>query len=341
MLATSRRIAATAALVLTATTALAGCGGSSAPDGTGGGSAAAPKALRVGVVYLDTQGFYGGVKKGIDDGAAAAGTSVKIVETNAQDDASKESTFMSNLVAQHVDAILLSASSATASVPAIKSAHDANIPVVCYNTCIGEPGLSQYVSAYTLGDPTEFGYKLGTAAAAYFQKAGITAPRIGVINCEFVEVCVQRRDGFDKAMKEKLPGYTVVANQKGGDASASLSAAQNVLTANPDLDAFMGEYGDATIGAVKAVQSANRVGKTVVFGGDMTTDIASALKDGSVLKAEVDISGQVMGKAAIKAAIDTVNGNKPAQVVVPVPVDLYASQDSATQWLTTHADGIP
>ena len=341
MLATSRRVAATAALALTAVTALAGCGGGSSAGGATSGSAGAAKELRVGVVYLDTQGFYGGVKKGIDDGATAAGTSVKIVETNAQDDASKESTFMSNLVAQRVDAVLLSASSATASVPAIKSASDAKIPVICYNTCIGEPGLSQYVSAYTLGDPTEFGYKLGTAAAAYFEKAGITAPKIGVVNCEFVEVCVQRRDGFDKAMKEKLPGYTVVANQKGGDASASLTAAQNILTANPDLDAFMGEYGDATIGAVKAVQSANRTGKTVVFGGDMTTDIANALKDGSVLKAQVDISGQVMGKAAIQAAIDTINGKKPAQVVVPVPVDLYDSQNAATQWLTTHADGIP
>lgn len=248
---------------------------------------------------------------------------------------------MANLVAQRVDAILLSASSATASVPAIKSAHDANIPVVCYNTCISQPNLSKYVSAYTLGDPTEFGYKLGTAAAAYFQKAGITAPKIGVVNCEFVEVCVQRRAGFDKAMKAKLPGYQIVANQKGGDASASLTAAQDILTAHPDLDAFMGEYGDATIGAVKAVQSANRVGKTVVFGGDMTTDIANALKAGTVLKAQVDIGGQVMGKAAIKAAIDAIAGNKPKDVIVPVPVDLYATQKSAEEWLTTHADGIP
>jgi simple sugar transport system substrate-binding protein len=154
-------------------------------------------------------------------------------------------------------------------------------------------------------------------------------------------VCVQRRKGFEDALKADLPGYQIVANQKGGDASASLSAAQNILTAHPDLDALMGEYGDATMGSVKAVQNANRTGKTVVFGGDMTTDIANALKDNSVLKAQVDIGGQVMGKAAIKAAIDIIDGSKPADVVVPVAVDIYTSPEDASGWLSAHADGIP
>jgi ABC-type sugar transport system substrate-binding protein len=339
VLTTKRRIAAAVAVTVTALGGLTACGGSH--GSSGGGSSSAPKQLRVGVIYLDTQGFYGGVKKGIDEGAQSAGTKVKIVETNANDDASKESTFMSNLVAQHVDAVLLSASSATASIPAIKMAHDAKIPVVCYNTCIKEPELSKYLSAYTLGDPVDFGYKLGQAAATYFLGKGIRSPKIGVVNCEFVEVCVQRRSGFEKALKEQVPGYAIVANQKGGDASASLTAAQNIMTAHPDLDAFMGEYGDATIGSVKAVQNANRAGKTVVFGGDMTTDIANALKDNSVLKAQVDIGGQTMGKAAIQAAIDAIAGKKLSNVVVPVPVDLYPTPDSATQWLSAHADGIP
>jgi len=335
-----RRGKARTALIATALVAALGltaaCGGS---GGSGGGSPS--KSLKVGVIYLDTQGFYGGVRKGINTGAKDAGKKVKIVETNAQDDASKESTFMSSLVAQKVQAILLSASSATASVPAIKQAHNAGIPVICYNTCIQDADMKKYVAAYTLGDPVKFGSLLGQAAAKYFKSKGIDSPKIGVVNCEFVEVCVQRRKGFDEAMKAELPGYEIVANQKGGDASASLSAAQNIITANPQIDALMGEYGDATIGAVKAVQNANRVGKTVVFGGDMTTDIANALKDSSVLKAQVDIGGQVMGKAAIEQAINIIGGKKPADVVVPVPVDIYTSAADASDWLTAHADGIP
>jgi len=327
------RLAAAATALVAAVGGLTACGS--------GSSGASGDSLKVGVIYLDTQGFYGGVRKGIQDGAKSAGKNVKIVETNAQDDASKESTFMQSLIAQRVDAIMLSASSGTASVPAIKQAKDAGIPVICYNTCIEEPDLSKYVSAYMLGDPEAFGAKLGDAAADYFVSKGIKDPKIGVVNCEFVEVCKQRRAGFEKALKAKVRGYKIVANQKGGDASASLSAAQNILTAHSDLDAFMGEYGDATIGAVKAVKAANAVGKTVVFGGDMTTDIANALKDNSVLKAQVDISGQVMGKDAVAQAIKLIGGKKPSQVVVPVPVDIYTSPTQAADWLKAHADGIP
>jgi sugar transport system substrate-binding protein len=326
---------------LIATALVAAMGLATACGSGGSGSGSSSKSLKVGVIYLDTQGFYGGVRKGINSGAKEAGKKVKIVETNAQDDASKESTFMSSLVAQKVQAILLSASSATASVPAIKQAHNAGIPVICYNTCIQDSDMKKYVSAYTLGDPVKFGSLLGEAAAKYFKSKGIDSPKIGVVNCEFVEVCVQRRKGFDEAMKAELPGYSIVANQKGGDASASLTAAQNIITANPDIDALMGEYGDATIGSVKAVKNANRVGKTVVFGGDMTTDIANALKDNDILKAQVDIGGQVMGKAAIKQAINIINGKKPEDVVVPVPVDIYTSSADASDWLAAHADGIP
>jgi sugar transport system substrate-binding protein len=330
---TTARLAALATALVATAGGLTACGSDS--------GSASGDSLKVGVIYLDTQGFYGGVRKGIEDGAKSAGKDVKIVESNAQDDASKESSFMQSLVGQQVDAIMLSASSGTASVPAIKQAHEAGIPVICYNTCIDEPDLSEYVSAYMLGDPIEFGKQLGDAAGDYFVAAGITDPQIGVVNCEFVEVCKKRREGFEEALGAKVPGYEIVENQKGGDASASLSAAQNILTAHPDLDAFMGEYGDATIGAVKAVEAANATGKTVVFGGDMTTDIANALKDNTVLKAQVDISGQVMGKAAIDEAIKVIGGEDPSEVVVPVQVDIYTTPDSAADWLTAHADGIP
>ena len=77
------RLAAAVTVLAAVTTGLTACGSDS-------GSSASGDSLKVGVIYLDTQGFYGGVRKGIEDGADKAGTTVDIVETNAQDDASKE-----------------------------------------------------------------------------------------------------------------------------------------------------------------------------------------------------------------------------------------------------------
>ncbi len=324
----------------TITPLMAACGGSgtsSAPATNASGG----KQLKIGVIYLDTQGFYGGVKAGIEEGAASAGSSVQVVETNVQGDATKEATFMGTLTAQKVNAILTSAASGKASVPAIKAAKAAGIPVICYNTCIAEPDLAQSVSAYAFGDPVLFGSKLGGAAAEYFKSKNITNPKIGVLNCEFVEVCVDRRKGFEQGLTEAGIKYEIVDNQQGTDPVKSIGVGKAMLSAHPDLDAFMAESGGATTGAVKAVSDAGNVGKTVVFGGDMTTDIANALKDNSILKAEVDVSGKAVGQAAIEAAIKVVNGETLPQITVPVPVDLYTSPDDASKWLAKHADGVP
>ncbi|RFA07202.1 sugar ABC transporter substrate-binding protein [Subtercola boreus] len=315
---------------------VAGCAG------TGGNAGSTDKSITVGAIYLDTQGFYGGVQRGVQDGAAENGTTVKVLESNAQDDASKESTFVSTYITANVNAILLSAASGESSIPAIKQAFDANIPVICYNTCIADESAQKYVYSYVFGDPVKFGEQIGQAAADYFIANNIAAPKIGVLNCEFVEVCVQRREGFENVLKEKVPGYTIVSNQLATDPTKSIDTATAMLTANPDTDAFFGESGGAAIGGVKAVEQNNRVGKTVVFGSDMTTDLANALVKGDVLKASVDVSGQAVGKLAIKAAIDAVGGvAKPASINVDAPIVLYTGPEDGKKWLEAHANGIP
>ncbi|EES94083.1 hypothetical protein HMPREF0776_1291, partial [Staphylococcus aureus subsp. aureus USA300_TCH959] len=60
--------------------------------------------------------------------------------------------------------------------------------------------------SFLVGDPLEFGKKLGNAAADYFIANKIDQPKIAVINCEAFEVCVQRRKGFEEVLKSRVPG---------------------------------------------------------------------------------------------------------------------------------------
>lgn len=295
----------------------------------------------IGAIYLDTQGFYAGVRQGVLNGADASGTKFKMIETNAQGDVSKESAFIDSLISANVDAIILSAVSSDGSVRAIRRAAKAHIPVVCYNTCVNPKALQDNVFSYVVGDPFKFGEKLGDAAADYFLKIGNKAPKIAVINCEFVEVCIQRRKGFEKSLFGKLPEGKIIANQQGTVIDEAITVAEKLLSAHPDVDAFFGESGGATLGAVKAVRNKNHVGKTVVFGSDMTTEIANELVDSSVLKAEVDVSGKATGKAAFEQAFEAIGGKKPGAKVVQLKIDLYTNKDQARQWLEQHSDGLP
>ncbi|MFM0500747.1 substrate-binding domain-containing protein [Paraburkholderia caffeinilytica] len=296
------------------------------------------KPLTIGAIYLDAQGFYAGVRAGVTDGI---GSNAKLLDTNAQGDVAKESQFVSTLISTPVNALIMSAVSPAGSLRAVEQAHKANIPVICYNTCLSAEKTKELVYAYVVGDPFTSGEKLGEAAAAYFTRAGVKAPRIGVLNCEFVDVCVQRRKGFEAALIKQLPGAKVVANQEGTTVDKAVTTGEKMLIANPGLDAFLGESGGATLGAVKAVKNQNKVGKTAVFGWDMSAEAANDLIDGTVLKGVADISGKALGKLAAQQALAATRGEKRADVIVPASIDMYLNADSAKGWLGTHKDGLP
>lgn len=301
---------------------------------------ASPESLSIGVIYLDNNsGFYAAVKKGVEQLAGEAGIDINLIEENSLQDPVREATSIDNMIAAQVDAILISAAGSESSVAAIKTAYDAGIPVVCYNTCIAEPALSEYISGYALGDNVEFGYNAGITLADELIASGVMEPSIGVVNCEFVEVCIDRKNGFERALEEKFEEFTIADSQAGGDASASLTVAQDILTANPDIDGFFGQYGDATLGAVKAVENAGRLGEIVIVGGDMNEPLADLVVDGSV-SGIADISGVLSGRVGLQTVLDLIDGNEPADLVVPVPGDIYDSPESAQKWMDDNPDGI-
>ena len=267
---------------------------------------AAEKEMTIGAIYLDTQGYYAGVRQGVQDAAKDSSVQVQLIETNAQGDISKESTFVDTLVARNVDAIILSAVSENGSSRTVRRASEAGIPVICYNTCINQKGVDKYVSAYLVGDPLEFGKKLGNAA-----------------------------------LKIRVPCAQIVANQEGTVLDKAISVGEKLIISTPDLNAIMGESGGATLGAVKAVRNQNQTGKIAVFGSDMTTEIAQELENNQVLKAVVDISGKKMGNAVFAQTLKVINKQADGEKVIQVPIDLYTKTEDGKQWLATHVDGLP
>lgn len=309
--------------------ALAGCSGAVGENG------------RIGVVYLNAEGYYAGVARGVTDTFADMGDAPQLLESNIQSDASKESTFVDTIASVKADALIISPASSTASIPALELAHENGVPIVCYNTCVEDEAAEKLVSAYVLGDPKEFGAASGRQMAAYFQEKGVTAPNVGVVNCEQFEVCIERREGFEEALLAAVPGAKIVANQQGLTLDEAIEKAEQMLTANPQIEAFYGEAGSQIIGAVRAVQARGKSGKIAVFGGDMSTQAAEMLQDNSILKGVTDISGIKVGELAGRAAHDILDGKEPEQFLINAPIDEYVGPQAGADWVETHPDGIP
>lgn len=330
-------VSATVATV--AALALSGCSTTPTP---GSNSSDAAQGATIGALYLDAQGFFGGVKKGIEAGSADAG--IRLLGQNSGGDATKEAQFMSTLIAGGAQAILISPVSGTASVPVIKQAYDAGIPVICYNGCIADADAEKYVYALVTTSQEELGGEAGKAAGEWLVEQGLTEPKFGIINCDMYEACIPRKEGFKAAVEKLVPGVQWVADQSAVDPDKTTSVATNELTANPDLDAIYATTENGTVGAIQAVINTDHRGKTVVFGIDMSQQIANYLvSDPDVLILTNGQDPQAMGKLAVEQALAAIRGEKPAQFKITTPTTIFKSSDQGgvKEWLTTHADGIP
>src|SRR5665647_1327034 len=103
-----RGLLSLAGALAVASLALAGCSSGADGGATGGNatesSGGEDASITIGALYLDAQGFYGGIKTGIEDGSASQG--VELLGQNSGGDATKEAQFMSTLISGGVDAII-------------------------------------------------------------------------------------------------------------------------------------------------------------------------------------------------------------------------------------------
>lgn len=333
----SRKLAASAAMAIFALTACASQGS------TDGDAPAGGDQVTLGALYLDAQGFYGGIKKGIEDGASEGGQNVQLLGQNSGGDATREAQFMSTLISGGAQAIIMSPVSATASVPVIQQAVDADIPVVCYNTCVAEDQAEGLIYGLVTTDQTALGYDVGVVAGNYFRDLGVTAPRFGILNCDVYEACVQRKEGFKQAVEEILPDVEWVADQAGFEPDVSTTTATTMLNGT-ELDAFFATTDNGTIGAVQGVLNTNNAGNTVVFGNDISLQLAGYFQSNpDVLIATNGQDPQAMGRAAVELALRAIDGEPAEEFLTIIPTQLFEVDDEAAiaEWMEAHADGIP
>ncbi len=305
-------------------------------------SAQAQQSLSIGALYLDSQGFYGGIKKGIEDGASSR--KLRLLGQNSQGDAAREAQFASTLIASKVDAIIMSPTSAKASVPVVRKAFEAGIPVICYNTCIDDADAKKYVKALVTTDQTKLGYDVGVVAANYFIAQHISKPRFGILNCDVYEACVQRKVGFKKAVEERVPGVVWAADQAGFLPGKSTATATTMLIGNPAITALFATTDNGSIGAVQGVVATARDGKVAVFGNDISVQLAQYLLDKpATMIATNGQQPQAMGKTAVEMAMRAVKGERIDNYLTIIPTELFQASKPAQirAWLKAHADGIP
>jgi ABC-type sugar transport system substrate-binding protein len=126
--------------------------------------------------------------------------------------------------------------------------------------------------------------------------------------------------GFKSAIAAN-PKIKIVASQPGNfDLATSRTAMENILQAQPTIDLVFASDDGSAIGAIQALQAANRIKDTKVIGLGGFKIGLKAIQQGT-LTATVFSSFKLGGKLALDAIVANIkNGTKPAQACVAVPM---------------------
>ncbi|MCU1537446.1 MAG: sugar transporter substrate-binding protein [Humibacillus sp.] len=296
---TRKSLTVAAGMATAAVFALAACSGGGAPatsstGGSGGGSGDS-SGYTFAMVTHETPGdtFWDKIKAGANQAAKNNGITLKY---SNDPDPGKQATLIQNAVDSKVDGIATTLATPDALAGAVKSANDAGIPVVAFNS-----GIDQYAK---VGAKMYFGSDENLAGATAGKR--IAAAGGKKVLCVIQAAGSVALEARCAGVKAGLPA-TENIQVNGADDPSVVSALQAKLAQDSSIDYIVTLGAPIALDALKAMDAAGSKAKLVTF--DLNVDAAQAIKDKKI-EFSIDQQPYVQGYLAVQALyLNKKNGN--------------------------------
>lgn len=272
-------------------------------------------AQELALVQINQQAlFFTQMNAGAEAQAEARGADLVIF--NANNDPAAQNNAIETYIAQDVDGLIVVAIDVNGVMPAVEAASEAGIPVVAVDAILPEGPQIAQVGV----DNAAAGRMIGEHFVDYMNAEMGGDASLGIVGALNSYIQNVRQDGFEEVV-EGADGVTMVGVVDGRNIQDNaMSAAENLLTANPTMNAIYATGEPALIGAVAAVESQGRQQDVRIVGWDLSAAAIRGIDEGYVVGVvQQDPAG--MGAAAVEALLTHLNGNDvPAQIDVPVTI---------------------
>ncbi len=266
--------------------------------------------------------FFVSIHGGVDRAAKEFGVEVLWNGPNEETDHSRQIQIVDAFVAQRVDALAISATDERALVAPLERAIAAGIPVSVFDSAVNLENYVTFVATDNFAAgclaAREIGRLLqgqGTAAMVMQKPGGASTG--------------QRERGFEQTLAKEFPGVRLVARQFGmGDRARSRTAAENILTAQPGLQAMFGSSEAASIGIIQAVESRGLAGKVKVVTFD-NSDIHRAALNAGALDVMLVQDPDRIGYEVVRSLALKLRGETPTRRL-DLPVRRITRENAAT-----------
>lgn len=284
--------------------------------------AASASAETIALVQINQQAlFFTQMNEGAQAKADELG--VELVIFNANNDPAAQNNAVETYIAQEVDGLVVVAIDVNGIMPAVEQAAEAGIPVVAVDAILPDGPQVAQVGV----DNAAAGAMIGEHFLDYVEKEMGGEASLGIVGALNSFIQNVRQEGFENVVAE-APGITMAGVVDGRNVQDNaMSAAENLMTANPDLSAIYATGEPALLGAVAAVESQGRQDSVAVVGWDLTAAAIKGIDEGYVVGVvQQDPAG--MGAAAVEAAHRAIAGETvEAEIAVPVTIVTSANVD--------------
>ncbi|MEW6637963.1 MAG: substrate-binding domain-containing protein [Actinomycetota bacterium] len=262
--------------------------------------------------------FFTEMVRGAEKAAEEANASLSVF--NANDDPSAQNNAIENYVQQKVDGLMVVAIDVEGIRPALERASEAGIPVVAIDAIVESPAVDVQVGV----DNAEAAEQMGEFFNQWAQQEGIDSARIGIVGALNSFIQIQRQDAFEETVKRAGHEIIQVVDGKNQQEEAQ-RAAENLFTANPDMNAVYATGEPALIGAVAAARSQGATERTSLFGWDLSEQAIGAIDDG-FLVGVVQQDPYTEGVRAVESVMRLIEG-EDVQENIDVPITIVTEEN--------------
>lgn len=256
-----------------------------------------------------TNPYFQTVRVGTDAMAKALNAKTQQFIPTKPDSIPEQLSQIEDVIVKKPNAIVFIPVDYKAMVPGMEKINVAGIPVVNVTDRIAAGKTVSYVGADD--------YKLGLDTGRFLLKA--LGGKGNIVIIEGVKgslTNVDRVKGFNDAIKEN-PGVKLVASQPGNyQRLQALQVMENLMQSNSQIDGVLAANDAMAIGAIEALDGANR--KALVIGINGTKEAIDAVKSGKLL-ATGDYNGFGQGCLGMMMAIRNLRGQPVVNEIVLTP----------------------
>jgi len=223
-------------------------------------------------------------------------------------DFSRQIQIVDSMLVQKVDGLALAASDRSALNASLDRAAQLKIPVTVFDSGVDSNNYMTFIATNN--------YEAGQMGARKLAELlGGKGKVAMVLHMPGSYSTMERERGFEDVIKNEFPAIEIVARQYGmSDRSKSMAAAENMLTAHPDLQGMFCSTEPSSTGTSLALKERNLAGKVKFVAFDSADNMIEDLRAG-VIHAMVVQDPFKMGYEAVKTLVDKLHGSAPAKKI--------------------------